>query len=102
MTAFDAADGGQAANLRDIGGLGRPGRDRAGAGSNDLHQAFHRRGSAARAISEQLAENVAFGGRKRRSGVDHVNEFRADGPDRKVGRDEVRKELLQAKLGEGR
>ena len=60
--ALDALDRGEAADVRDVGGLGGPWRNGARARRDDLHQSVDHCGGAARAVGQEFFEDgVIFG-----------------------------------------
>ncbi len=87
--------------MGDVGGLGGPGRDGAGAGSDDLHEAGDRALGAARAVGEQFFQDGVLLGAQLGGQLRDVHEPGGQGADGKTGGGEVGAQFFQAKRREG-
>ena len=102
--ALDAAHGGEAAEVGDVGGLGRPRGDGARAGGDDLDEAGDGGQGAAGAVGEEFFQHgLAFGGQGGGVGgeFDQMGEPGGEGPDREAGGGEVGAKFFQAERREG-
>ncbi len=101
--ALDATHGGEAADVRDVGGLARPGRSGADARHDEQRRAGARgRRGVTRAVGQQLAQDAEFRGIQLARGVDEVDETRGDGGDRRLDRPQGFEDLRDAERRVGR
>ncbi len=97
--ALDAAHGLQPANLRYIGGLAGPGRDRSGSGHHE-----HLPGAAAQrrqaAVVKKLREPRAFQRIEFAAALHKMQELRAHGRDTRLARLQAREQSEESKFGQ--
>ena len=87
--------------MGDIGRLGGPRGDGAGAGGHDLDETGDGSGGASRAVGQEFPEDRTFRGGQFARDLDNMHELSTESAGGQAGGDEILKQLLEPEGGQG-